>query len=295
MTFYVNISHNTICKEAAMKKITLVLFTVCIFTASISAERIELNNGEIIHGKIEVEETDHIVVALKNGTFEKISRDKIKEITPEEVKISDAPEKAESFLKAIDFHDMAVYGTLGYKKIQLDDLNSNLTAKGYQALPEDFYWREGKNSTLSNANTYRGSFNAASMAGTMGFLLLDEKFFQVIPYGGLGLTGMNLTLTNTTVSSFDTVTAAPASGVTLTSLAGLLKVGVQFNLKWELFNYKGGKFGLLTGIKTGYGFSFLNSDWAMGGLNDRVAVTGGPSSSLNGFYAQGFLGAWGTI
>ena len=210
-----------------------------------------------------------------------------------------------------------MYGSLGYKKIDLDDLNNTLAAQGYNALPEDyvslglggffmidkvvlggetnFLWREGKDSTLSSGSTIKGSFSALEAVGTAGFLLFDSKYIQIIPYGGLGLSGMNLALTNTAATTFDAIAKAPTSGTVLTSLAGVLKIGVQFNLKIKLFTYKGADFGLLGGLKTGYGLSFLQSDWVMGGLNDRVSVSGGPSSNLNGLFVQGYLGVWGTL
>lgn len=203
--------------------------------------------------------------------------------------------------------------TLGWQYMPLSDLNGTLAGKGYQPAPEHFFtlgavgqitisrfvlglegtwlWGASRESAIGG-NTIRNSFSAFRGLGIIGYLIYTSEHLDIFPYIGGGLAGYNLIMTNTTGDTFGNVITTGQRGAVLSSLSLLMTAGIQLTYRIPVLTTDKGIFGLALGGKGGYDVAFLQSNWAMGGINDLIAISGGPRTPLTGPYAQALIGIW---
>src|SRR5262249_11778056 len=122
--------------------------------------------------------------------------------------------------------------------------------------------------------------------------IYTSERLDIFPYIGGGLAGYNLVMTNTYGDSFGNIISTGQRGAVLSSLSFMLTTGAQLTYRLPVISSDKGVFGLALGVKAGYDFAFVQSNWVSGGINDLVPVSGGPKTSLTGPYAQALIGIW---
>lgn len=289
---------------------------------SLFADKVLLKSGTFETGKIESENPEYIIFTGKEDQPRKIKRSDISEI------IRDATEGLQStatsgnpmqgkpgltFFNWFTVRNFTGALTVGWQNMSLSDLNSTLAGKGYQSLPENFFtlgalgqitisrivlglegtwlWGASRDSAIAG-NTIRNSFSAFRGIGILGYLIYTSERLDFFPYIGGGLAGYNLIMTNTYGDTFGNVITTGQRGAVLSSLSLLMTAGIQLTYRVPVLSVSKGMFGLAIGAKAGYDVAFLQSNWAMGGINDLVPISGGPRTSLTGPYAQGIIGIW---
>lgn len=302
-------------------KINSVILSLLI-TSSLFADKVLLKNGTFETGKIEADTSEYIILSGKDGQPKKFNRAEISEVirdTPEGLQSSATPGNPQQGKPGLTFFNWFTVRnftgalTLGWQYMPLSDLNGTLTGKGYQSLPENFFtigglgqitisrfvlglegtwlWGASRDSAIGG-NTIRNSFSAFRGVGILGYLIYTSERLDIFPYIGGGLAGYNLIMTNTYGDTFANVITTGQRGAVLSSLSLLMTVGVQLTYRVPVLSVSKGIFGLAIGAKAGYDVAFLQSNWAMGGINDLVPISGGPRTSLTGPYAQGIIGIW---
>jgi len=285
------------------------------------ADHVLLKNGTFESGKIENETSEYVIVQHKDESLRKIPRSEIETTvysdgrTPR-IDGSDRRKQPRNGLKVFDWLTVRhITGavTLGWENLSLSDLNGQLGQKGYQGAPENFFsiggtaqvslnrillgvdgaWLYGqsRDSTIGT-NNMRTSFSALKLQGIIGFLFYTSDHLDIAPYVGVGVAGYNLLVTNTQSDTFDNVMTTGQRGAVLSSLSLLVSPGIQVTYRLPILAADKGVFGLALGVKAGYDFAFLRSQWFAGGINEMIPVTNGPNVYLTGPYAQVMLGAW---
>ena len=287
---------------------------------SLFADKILFKNGTFEEGKVETENGEYVVFTGKGDTVKKIKRGEITEVvydaSGKSAAVSGKPAQGTPGITFFNFFTVRNFTgalTLGWENLSLSDLNSTLTPRGYQAVPENFFtiggtaqitisrvvlgvegtwlWGTGRDGNVAG-NTIRNSFSAFRGLGLIGYLIYTSDRFDVFPYIGGGFAGYNLIMTNTMGDTFGNIASTGQRGAVLSSLSFLMTGGVQVTYRIPVIVTDKGVFGLVLGAKGGYDVAFAQSNWAMGGVNDFVPVSGGPKTPLTGPYAQALIGIW---
>jgi hypothetical protein len=303
-------------------KLKLLLPVALLFATSAAfADKVLLKNSTFEEGKIEAENGEYVIFSGKGDTVKKIKRSDVSELVYDSgaSRAAAVPGKPAhgtpgiTLFNWITLRNFTGGVTLGWEKLSLTDLNDTLTPRGYQAVPEHFFtlggvaqvtisrvvlglegtwlWGAGREANVGG-NNIRNSFSAFRGLGIIGYLIYTSDRFDVFPYIGGGFAGYNLIMTNTMGDSFGNIVSTGQRGAVLSSLSFLMTGGVQITYRLPVITTDKGVFGLALGAKAGYDVAFAQSNWAMGGINDFVPVSGGPKTPLTGPYAQAIIGIW---
>lgn len=296
-----------------------ILFVFIILTiAPVHADRVLFPNGTFATGKIENATDDYVIFTAEDGNVRKIARTEIVQLVygDQQSSQSRTANQGSPGLTLFNFITLRNFTgalTLGWQKLPLTDLNSELGRYGYQQAPENFFtiggvgqvtisrivlglegsylWGAGKEAQIGS-NTIKNSFSALKAVGIIGFLIYTSERLDIFPYIGAGLGGYNLMMTNAQSDSFGNIISTGQRGAVISSASLLIITGIQLTYRIPVLKADKGVFGLALGVKGGYDISFAQSDWYVGGINDFIPVTGGPRTPLSGPYAQGIIGIW---
>jgi hypothetical protein len=291
------------------------------FSHSLFADKVLLKNSTFEEGKIEADNGEYVIISGKGDALKKIPRSEINDVIydSKDARNTAAPGKPAQGTPGLTLFNLFTLRnftgavTVGWQNLSLSDLNSSLTNKGYQPAPENFFtlggvaqvtisrvvlglegtwlWGAGREANIGG-NTIKNSFSAFRGMGILGYLIYTSDRLDIFPYVGGGLAGYNLIMTNTYGDSFGNIISTGQRGAVLSSLSFLMTGGVQVTYRLPVLTTDKGVFGLALGAKGGYDIAFVQSNWAMGGINDLVAVSGGPKTPLTGPYAQAIIGIW---
>ncbi|HNN01556.1 MAG TPA: hypothetical protein PKG67_13935 [Turneriella sp.] len=297
------------------------LWGICLALTPLFADRVLLKNGTFESGKIENETAEYVILQRQDETLRKIPRAEVVETIysagrqkpVEGMSRRNMPRTGLTLFDWLTLRHFTGAITLGWENLNLNDLNSALTQKGYKAAPENFFsiggtaqvsvsrvvlgldgaWLYGQSRDAQiGTNTMRQSFSALKMLGILGYLVHTSDHLDIFPFMGFGLAGYNLLLTNTQTDTFGNVLTTGQRGAVLSSLSLIVSPGVQLTYRLPILAADKGVFGLALGIKAGYDFAFLRGEWFAGGINELIPVTDGPKVNLTGPYAQVMVGIW---
>lgn len=285
------------------------------------ADKVLLKNGTFSEGKIETDTPDYVILTGKDDAPRKIKRGEIAEVVYDSGtnRAEAAPGKPAqgtpglTLFNLITFRNFTGAVTLGWQNTSLTDLNSTLTPRGYQSVPENIFtlggvaqvtvsrvvlglegtwlWGAGREANIGG-NTIKNSFSAFRGVGILGYLIYTSERLDIFPFIGGGLAGYNLVMTNTAGDSFGNIVTTGQRGAVLTSISLLFTTGAQMTYRVPFHIADKGVFGLALGVKAGYDFGFVQSNWVSGGVNDLAPVSGGPKTLLAGPYAQAIIGIY---
>ena len=197
----------------------------------------------------------------------------------------------------------------GYLMLDLDELNARLLSAGYPEMDDRFltlggagyrvmnriliggegHGLLGREETTADA-TRRISLNGGYGLFRLGYLLLADYGFDLVPAIGIGGGGMSLKITERGSPTFDDVLGQPARSSTLSTGMLLVDGSVGVNYRVALGPPDRRRGGILIGLHGGYLYSPWNSSWDLDGLSD---VAGGPELLIQGFYGRVTIGGWG--
>jgi|GEM_PF-1339587 len=299
----------------------ILSLALVISISPLFADRVLLKTGTFDSGKIENETPEYVILQRADQSLKKYTRAEVEDVVytdghaskMEGLNRRKMPRTGLTLFDWLTLRHFTGAITLGWENLQLSDLNSVLTQKGYQAAPENFFsiggtaqvsvnrvvlgldgaWLYGQSrDAVIGGNTIRNSFSALKMLGIVGYLVHTSDHLDIFPYVGVGLAGYNLLMTNTQSDTFGNVLTTGQRGAVLSSLSLLVSPGVQMTWRLPILAADKGVFGLALGVKAGYDFAFLRGEWFAGGINEIVPVTGGPKVNLTGPYAQALVGIW---
>ena len=123
-----------------------------------------------------------------------------------------------------------------------------------------------------------------------GYLLHSNNGRMIYPYMGIGVGELKLKITENTIGSFDDIITFQKSTVAR-RFAFLMNAGVAFDFFHKYDKRKKGKNSLMIGIRAGYLFTPIRPDWRI----NRIRVTDGPDSAVQGPYLRIIIGLGGWI
>lgn len=184
---------------------------------------------------------------------------------------------------------------IGAQQLDLDPLNERLTDAGYAEFDDvaltlgggGFFRRgrlilggEGHGVLGSSETTTDGELRSTLSGGygllDLGYAVVEGGGLLVYPMIGVGGGGMSLAIEERSTPTFDDVLEQPRRGVRLNQAQFLLAAGVGVD---QLF---GGRRGVNVGLRAGWTFAPLDSEWAFG----RNDVAGGPEGGFTGPYIR---------
>ncbi len=204
----------------------------------------------------------------------------------------------------------AGYFSVGMAKINLDDLNARLAAKGLPEFSNDFFSMGGgglsfKNKLIFGGEGY-GLMGQEKKYGTgtavykqrvdlgygffdIGYMLYSGKQLNFFPMLGIGGGGVSMRIIQIANATFDELLTDPGRNVEISKGAFLLNFSLNAHYFFSFNKSKRSAGGLLLGVQAGYLFAPYTSDWK----NNENDVTGGPDFDFTGPYINLQLGGGG--
>lgn len=212
--------------------------------------------------------------------------------------MSDGPEMGRGFLQA------------GYMRLDLDELNSSLSAAGLPTLDDTFltlggagyanrgrflFGGEGHGVLGSEETTVDGARRLETSGGyglvRVGYLVFERAGMDIFPLVGIGGGGMSLEIAERSAPTFEDVLEVPERSSSLSTGAFLLDVSLAANYRVLVEDTDEGEAGgLLLGLQAGYTFTPGDTSWDLDGIN---SVAGGPELQIEGPYLRLSVGGWG--
>ena len=207
---------------------------------------------------------------------------------------------------ALEVSNVTFYSMFGGSIIDIRSLNSRLENKGYSKFSDNLLTLGGGGYGIfkrviicveGHGLFGRGKTNGShknSLSIGYGFLNLGYLFYltdclNVYPLIGFGGGGIHLNIVERGNLSFDEVLDNPNRNAKLTTGVFLLNVaiGTDYLLMRKERKDKNGKVGLVLGLRVGYTFSPVKSDWEMKGVN----ISDGPEIGITGPYIRFMIGS----
>jgi hypothetical protein len=147
-----------------------------------------------------------------------------------------------------------------------------------------------KKDAARGVQAYEVGFTAGSGFVNTGYLLLNEHNVHVYPFIGVGGGGMELTITERSLPTFDDVLAQPGRSSKLTAAGFLMQAGIGLDHLFIVSRNgrtrrdEGG--GPVLGVRAGYVFAPFTGDWQF--FNTRLAH--GPEARVAGPYIRLVIG-----
>ena len=198
---------------------------------------------------------------------------------------------------------------LGTQWMEISDINSELSAKGYASFKEPVYsWGFESYYALNGRFLLGGEFqffcdestNAAyvqKLSSYWGFfnfgyavISKSARGFHLYPIAGLGASRMGLRLTARDTLDFNDVLSDPKRESNLNKWDFLAQaaLGLDYTFGSKRNEDKGGG-GFMLGVRAGSQYSFTVSKWNMSDLD----VSGDPGAGMSGFFVRVVLGGSG--
>ena len=200
------------------------------------------------------------------------------------------------------------YSMFGSNTINLDDLNAKLASHGYTTLSDNFFsvgggghgiinskWIiGGEGGTLLGDNVTSGDYETSLIVGyglfDVGYIVYSIKDLRVYPLLGIGAGGMTLSIAQSPTSlSFDEVLDNPKRNVEMTTGGFLLNIALGIDYLLAFDADEKGRGGFLLGLRGGYCFSPIQSDWTLG----EIELSGAPETAITGPYIRLIIGGGG--
>jgi hypothetical protein len=191
---------------------------------------------------------------------------------------------------------------IGGEYVDLEELNATLRQNGYPEFDETFLTLGGGGFAIRNrlviggeghallqseATTTNGQYRAGVFGGygmfNLGYQVFRAGGFSLYPLVGVGGGGLTLRIRQRAVVDFDDVLGDPGRESNLAT--GSLLVGGALGMDW-FFGTGSGRGGFAIGLRGGYNYAPLSSDWHMTGSD----VAGGPETDLTGAWVRISIG-----
>jgi opacity protein-like surface antigen len=185
---------------------------------------------------------------------------------------------------------------IGAQQLDLDELNERLGDAGHPDFDDvaltlgggGFFRRgrlilggEGHGVIGSSETTADGDLRTGLAGGygllNLGFAVVEHSGLLVYPLVGVGGGGMSLSIDERSTPSFDDILDDPRRGVRLNQAQFLLSAGVGVD---QLFG--GGRGGIAVGLRAGWTFAPLDSEWSF----SRNDVADGPEGGFDGGFIR---------
>ncbi|MDH3223765.1 MAG: hypothetical protein OEO23_08615 [Gemmatimonadota bacterium] len=200
---------------------------------------------------------------------------------------------------------------IGYQGLDLDPLNSRLSAAALPTASADFltlggagfgtFGRllvggEGHAIIASDEAAASGTMETRTSGGhgqfSLGYVVYSQRRFSIYPLFGIGGGAVTLDIVERGDETFDDVLADPDRSARLTASGLLLDVSIGLEMRpgfGRAFARRDGGFAIA--VRGGYTFAPGDWEWT---LHDKDDVFGGPDTGIEGFYVRVGVGGWGT-
>lgn len=194
---------------------------------------------------------------------------------------------------------------IGGSRLDLDDLNSRLTAHGYPEFGGDFpqvggllgvtrqklhlgleFASGARPSEVRDDGRYRSTVRAGYGMFNVGYDAVAEGGFTLRPRVGVGAGALNLSIEDRQPASFDEVLIAPGRSVNLTGGSLLLDASVGATYRVRTGTTARGARSLFVGVRGGYTTSVLHGGWR----EVHADVSGGPEAGWGGPHLEVMIG-----
>ena len=199
-----------------------------------------------------------------------------------------------------------MYLTIGMSLLDVGSLNSALGAQDYRGVSDRFFsvgagghlvinqaviGVEGQALLSEQASSTNDIFRA-ELTGALGMLRVGYLIFEgdnldIYPLLGVGYGAATLEVVDATGGAFGDVLADPRRGVELTKSGPL--IGAALGADWVFEMARGARRGPALGLRLGYDYAPVESDWELGGTR----LLNGPDLSLTGPYLRILIGFGG--
>ncbi|TBR21329.1 MAG: hypothetical protein EPO63_08775 [Candidatus Nitrosotenuis sp.] len=201
-------------------------------------------------------------------------------------------------------HGAVLYLMLGNNSLNLDSLNSRLSANGYSTIEKNFVmfgvgghavmddWICGgefhwMNQQKTSSGAYDLYVNGGYFLINGGYVVRRSDSYMIYPMAGIGLGTLSLNIQSTAAPTFDEALANPKSGTQLTHTSVVFNVAVAADGLSPVIHAGGSLHMPFTfGFRAGYLFSTPVGGWQSMEGN----ANGGPDLSFSGPYLQVIVG-----
>jgi len=198
------------------------------------------------------------------------------------------------------------YFMVGFGKLDLGSLNSRLKAKNYPEFKENYVSLGGGGHAvigkliiggdgeghITTETTYGNQNNSLEVGYgffDIGYILLSSKNLQIYPLIGIGGGGIELQIVEKGASEFDDILDNPKR-MSKISTGGLLMqfcLGADYLLSFN--GNEGSIGGLVFGVRIGYKFTPIKSNWSM----ENLEISNGPELGITGPFIRIMFGGGG--
>lgn len=210
-----------------------------------------------------------------------------------------------------DTREARGYVTIGAGSLDLNDLNTQLTLSGYPTFPENRLtigagghgvhgrWIVGaeaqafvgrtKDATV-RTQSLEVALNGGYAMANVGYLAFKRGDLHAYPLVGIGGGAAQLEISKRASPSFDEVLADPGRRATLRTGGLVMQVGIGVDQLMVLGSRgTSAQRGLVLGVRVGYVFMPVQSDWRL----DSTRIAAGPDMGLSGAYIRFVIGGGG--
>jgi len=201
--------------------------------------------------------------------------------------------------------DAQGYLLAGGMRVDLDGLNAALGARGFEELASDMAtvgggghvtlgrWvlggegvglvpRESDNA----GRTWRARVSGGSGVFNVGYLVVRSGGTSLYPLAGIGAGAVVLQMVERSSPTFDDVIDNPGRESTITQVVMLLQPALALDHFVPVRRVDGVDAGVLVGIRAGYTFTPVTSDFYL----DQVRLPGGPEQGMEGPFVRVVIG-----
>ena len=215
-------------------------------------------------------------------------------------------EEIEKFIKKKRVN--AAYVMAGQNMLSLNELNNFLIQRDFPAGVENYFtfgigghvihnkfvvgieiqrFVEKKRITAKEFNTsILGSYSILNV----GYLLYSKKGLMMYPLLGIGLGRLKLRICENNIHSFEDINSYQKGSDSKTT-GFLTNIGFALDYFFNFKEKKKGKNRLVVGVRLGYIYSAIRSDWSV----NHIHVDDGPVTGLGGPYVRVVIGLGGWV
>lgn len=206
------------------------------------------------------------------------------------------------------------YFTIGWATLDLGELNTQLTGRGYTSFPETrltigggghgirgrwLLGGEGQALIGKSQDTARAGQNYETVLNggygflNIGYMAVKRGHLHAYPFAGIGGAGAQLQIRESSAPTFDDVLRDPGRSASMTAGGLVLQFGVAVDQLFVLQSHESGaqshQSGLVFGLRVGYVFMPAQSAWRL----NSTRVAAGPDVGLGGPYVRFVVGGGG--
>ena len=198
------------------------------------------------------------------------------------------------------------YFMFGFNNLDIKNLNTALENKGYSKLSDNFLSFGGGGHGIinrfiiggeghgligeeANSENYKSSLSVGYGFFDFGYIVYSIGGLNVYPLLGIGGGGITLKISEKVPPSFDAILDNPKRGVEISTGGLLLNIAVGADYLLNLGDRKWGNGGLVFGLRIGYTYSPIKSDWQF----EEGSISDGPETGITGPYLRLMIGGGG--